>query len=233
MSHGTIFLLGGINDVWVVGHAWRRFLTASGLPHTIELIRWQQGLWATLTFADLWRTAHHRTTAAALAQRIRQTQAAKPGEPIHILAHSAGTAIAAYALEQLAPEAAITSAVFVGSGLSPHYELSAALQRTNFGILSVESWLDTFFLGIGTSLLGSADRRWGPAAGMVGFRTSSEKLHRTRWTPRFVRQGWLGGHITIAAPGFVRETLATWIRQAEESEMSGNGLRAKIQASMG
>jgi pimeloyl-ACP methyl ester carboxylesterase len=233
VSHGTIFLLGGINDVWVVGRAWRHFLKASGLPHAIELLRWQQGLWATLTFADLWRIAHHHKTAADLADRIRETQRTKPGEPVHILAHSAGTAIAAYALEQLAPQEAITSAVFVGSGLSPRYDLSLALERTTHGILSVESWLDTFFLGIGTSLLGSADRRWGPAAGMVGFRTSSEKLHRTRWTPRFVRQGWLGGHISIAAPGFVRETLAAWVRQAEDSETSGNGLRAKIQSSTG
>lgn len=233
MSHGTLFLLGGMNDVWVVGHAWRRFLKATGLPHAIELIRWQQGLWATLTFADLWRTSHHRNTATELVNRIRETQVAKPGEPIHILAHSAGTAIAAYTLEQLAPVEAITSAVFVGSGLSPHYDLSAALERTKAGILSVESWLDLFFLGLGTSIFGSADRRWGPAAGMVGFQTASEKLYRTRWTPRFVRQGWLGGHISIAAPGFVRDTLAAWIRQTEESETSGNGLRAKIQSSTG
>jgi pimeloyl-ACP methyl ester carboxylesterase len=233
MTHGTIFLLGGINDVWVVGRAWRRFLTASGLPHAIELIRWQQGLWATLTFADLWRTSHHRATAAELAERIRQTHRTKLGEPIHVLAHSAGTAIAAYALEQLAPEEAITSAVFVASGLSPHYDLTVAVQRTKSGILCVESWLDVFFLGIGTTLLGSADRRWGPAAGMVGFRTSPEKLHATRWTPRYLRQGWLGGHISIAAPGFVRETLVPWIRQAEGSDTSGNGLRAKTQSATG
>lgn len=233
MTHGTIFLLGGMNDVWVVGRAWQRYLKACELPHAIELIRWQQGFWATLTFADLWRTAHHHATAVKLAERIRETQRTKPGEPIHILAHSAGTAIAAYTLEQLAPEEAITSAVFVGSGLSPHYDLTAALQRTHIGILSVESAFDIFFLGIGTCVLGSADRRWGPAAGMVGFRMLPEKLQRLRWTPRFVRQGWLGGHISIAAPGFVRDTLAAWIRQAEASETSGNGLRAKIQASIG
>lgn len=232
-NQGTLFLLGGINDVLVVGHAWRRFLKASGLPHHIELICWQQGLWATLTFADLWRKSHHHVTATQLARCIRATQRTRPAGPIHILAHSAGTAIAAYALERLAPEEAITSAAFVASGLSPRYDLTAALDRTTYGILSVESWLDAFFLGIGTSLLGSVDRRWGPAAGMVGFRTASEKLHRVRWSPSFVRQGWLGGHISIAAPGFVRGTLAPWVRQAEGSEASGSGLRANTQSSTG
>ncbi len=241
-NRGTIFLLGGINDVWVVGRAWRRWLPTAGLPHRLELVRWQQGLWAALTFADLWRTEHHRHVAASLAARIRAVQAAYPGEHVHVLAHSAGTAITAYALEQLAPAEAITSAAFVGSGLSPGYDLSAALRRTRFGILSVESRLDAFFLGIGTRLLGTVDRQRSVAAGMVGFRPPSDpavadKLVRVRWTPRFVRQGWLGGHISIASPWFVRGTLAAWVRQAEASvgggETGGSGLRANTHSSIG
>jgi pimeloyl-ACP methyl ester carboxylesterase len=242
VNRGTIYLLGGINDVWVVGQAWRRGLKAAGLPHRIELIRWQQGFWAVVTFADLWRREHHRQVAADLAGRIRRTQAEYPGEPVHIMAHSAGTAIAALALEQLDPSEAIASAVFVGSGLSSRYDLSTALSRTQAGILSIESWFDLFFLGIGTSLLGSADRRWGPAAGMVGFRRPSdqsmaERLQSKRWRPPLIRQGWLGGHISVASPWFVRDTLAAWVRQVEgsdgETTGSGSGLRAKIQSSMG
>jgi hypothetical protein len=238
VSRGTIFLLGGINDVWVVGRAWRRWLPAAGLPHRIELIRWQQGFRAALTFADLWRTDHHRRVAADLAARIRQSQSTHPGEPVHVLAHSAGTAIAAYALEQLSPAEAITSAALVGSGLSPDYDLSAALHRTTAGILTVESRLDAFFLGVGTRLLGTADRRWSFAAGMVGFRTPSdaaaaEKLHRTQWSPRYLRQGWLGGHISIASPWFVRGTLAAWVCQAEASAEGGSGLRANTHSSTG
>jgi alpha-beta hydrolase superfamily lysophospholipase len=238
VSRGTIFLLGGINDVWVVGRAWRRWLPAAGLPHRIELIRWQQGFRAVLTFADLWRTDHHRRVAADLAARIRESQSTHPEEPVHVLAHSAGTAIAAYALEQLSPTEAVTSAALVGSGLSPDYDLSAALHRTAAGILTVESRLDAFFLGVGTRLLGTADRRWSFAAGMVGFCTPSdaavaEKLHRTQWSPRFLRQGWLGGHLSIASPWFIRGTLAAWVRQAEASAEGGSGLRANTHSSTG
>jgi hypothetical protein len=233
---GTIFLVGGINDVVLVGRGWARWLAAE-LPHRIEVVRWQQGFWATLTFADLWRTAHHRATAAGLADGIRRAQAEHPGGPVHVLAHSAGTAITAYTLEQLDPAAPVTSAVFVGSGLSAGYDLSRALGRTAAGILSVESLLDTFFLGVGTSLLGSADRVWGPAAGMVGFADPSDpeqaaKLHRARWTPWDVRQGWLGGHVSVGTPWFVRQTLVPWVQRAE-GEMTGSGLRANTQSSTG
>ncbi len=234
MSRGTIFLLGGINDVWVVGRAWRRYLPAAGLPHRIELIRWQQGFRAVLTFADLWRTEHHRRVAADLAARIRETQTAYPGE-----AGPRPRPLRRHRNRRLRPRTARPGRsgherALVGSGLSPDYDLSAALHHTKAGILTVESRLDAFFLGIGTRLLGTADRRWTFAAGMVGFRRPSDpavadKLHRTQWSPRFIRQGWLGGHVSIASPWFVRGTLAAWVRQAE----GGNGLRANTHSSTG
>jgi pimeloyl-ACP methyl ester carboxylesterase len=233
VSAGTLFLVGGINDVVLVAHGWRRFLAAD-LPHALEVIAWQQGLWAVLSFADLWRTAHHRLIAGQLADRLR---AARRAGPVHVLAHSAGTAITAYALERLDPAEPVTSAVLVCSALSPTYDLSEALRRTSYGILSVESWLDNVFLGIGTSLLGTADRRWGPSAGMVGFHAPSDpdqaaKLHQLRWTPKLVRQGWLGGHLSIGSPWFVRGTLAAWVRQAEGGT-SGSGLRANDHSATG
>lgn len=220
MTQGTIILLGGINDVWLVARNWHWALGRCDLPHSVETFRWQQGFWALLTFADLWRTSHHRNEANRLANRIRTLRRERPGDPVHLMSHSAGTALTAYALEQLQPDEAVTSAVLVGSALSPRYDLSAALRGTRYGILSVESRLDLFFLGLGTRVLGTADRRWTPAAGMVGFHeptdaAQAKKLHRTRWTWRLVRQGWIGGHSSVASPGFVRGTLVPWVRQAE------------------
>lgn len=237
MSRGTLFLVGGINDTVIVNRLWRRWLLHSGLPHRVEVVRWQQGLLAVLTFADLWRVPHHHATADRLAARIRQCQGDHPGEPVHVLAHSAGTAITAYALERLDPAAPVTSAVFVGSGLSGKYDLSAALRRTVAGILSVESWLDAFYLGLGTAMLGCVDRVWGPAAGLVGFAPPSDpeqaaKLVRLRWSAGRLRDGWVGGHLAVGAPGFVRSVLVPWVRQAEGSA-SGSGLRANTNSSSG
>lgn len=223
---GLIYLVGGINDVLLMTRSWTWALERL-LPHRIATLRWQQGLWATLTFADLWNTQHHDREAERFAYWLRSAIEERPDEPIHVIAHSAGTALTAYALERLGPTETITSAVFVGSGLSPKYDLSAALQHCRAGILAIDSPLDAFFLGLGTSLLGTVDRRWCPAAGMVGFQTPSdvklaEKLNRVCWSPwRHVRQGWIGGHLSVASPGFVRGTLVPWIRQAEGSVAVG------------
>lgn len=231
---GTIFLVGGINDVWLVRVGWGHGLTRAALPHQIEHFRWQQGVIASMTFADLWRTEHHKQSGARLASMIVSAQQ-QHGGPVHVMAHSAGTAITTYALEQLPAEHPVVSAVFVGSALSPTYDLSRAMSRCRAGILSVESWLDCVFLGIGTCMLGSCDRRFGPAAGMTGFVKECPGLHRLRWHPRFVRQGWVGGHITQASPWFIEKTIAAWIRQAEASVEPGfgKGLRANIHSSTG
>jgi pimeloyl-ACP methyl ester carboxylesterase len=218
---GTIILLGGINDMLFVTKSWQYGLRRAGMPHRVIRFIWQQGLWAMLCFADLWNTKHHRREAQRLADLIRRTQAQHPGEPIHIIAHSAGTAITAYAIEILGPNQPITSAMLVGSGLSPRFDLSSALAGTTAGIFTIESWLDCFYLGIGTCLLGTADRHWTPAAGMIGFHEpknapQATPLQAHRWKLRDVQTGWLGGHLSIAAPGFVKHILAPWIRNAEQ-----------------
>ncbi|MGL6094516.1 MAG: alpha/beta hydrolase, partial [Fimbriiglobus sp.] len=155
MPHGKIFLLGGINDVFVMTRSWRRGLAAAGLPHAIIPFAWQQGFRAMLTFADLWRTDHHRREAGRLAGLIREANATDGG-PVHVIAHSAGTALTCYALEQLEPPDAVTSAVLVGSGLSPGYDLSPAIHVCRAGMLTIDSPLDVFMLGAGTCMLGTA-----------------------------------------------------------------------------
>ena len=225
-------LRGSTTCGWSAGR--RRFLPTAGLPRGSN---WSAGNRACgrRSRSPTWRTSHHRAVAADLAT-ASASALQKPGGRSTSW-HSAGTAIKPTPWSPRRRRGGL-STVFVASGLSPRYDLSAALHRTQAGILSVESYFDVFFLGIGTTLLGSADRHWGPAAGMVGFRQPSDasvahKLHRSVWSPRFVRQGWVGGHISIAAPGFVRGTLAPWVRQAEESETSGNGLRANTHSSTG
>ena len=246
MNHGTILIICGINDVVLVRNGWPWGLRWAGLPHRIEAFPWQQGLWAALCFADLWRTRHHRRSADRLAQRIREIRQEYPRAPLHLLAHSAGTGIAAYALEQLDSAAGetVTSAAFVASGLSPGYDLSPAIRACERGLFALGSRLDLLTLGLGTTLLGTVDRCHRPAAGCVGFRAPSDpvaaaKFTQCFWTPNDLRQGWLGEHLTGASPGLARGTLAAWIRHVEADPGSdavpgpGSGFRAKIQSSIG
>lgn len=216
---GTLFLVSGVNDTGLISRGWSRGLRFAGLTHRIETFGWQQRRWwSVLTYADLWRVGYHHRKAAELADRIRVARAAGP---VHVLAHSAGTAVASYTLAQLDPAESVRSAVFVASGLSPRFDLTPALERCDAGILSVECATDVLTLGFGTSLIGTCDRRWRPAAGLVGFHVPANapayrKLHTLRWSFRHItRSGWIGGHVFSAVPGFARTILADWIRRAE------------------
>ena len=181
---------------------------------------WQQGFWAALTFADLWNTKHHHRSADQLADEIRAVRTADPDAPVHVLSHSAGTAITAYALERLTADESVTSAALVSSGLSPDYDLSAAISRCSAGLLAVTSPLDFWVLGIGTTLLGTVDRKHRPAAGAAGFHTPTDaeaaaKFTHVRWSPDQVQHGWVGGHLNTTSAGFAGRMLAGWVRHAE------------------
>lgn len=238
-SYGHIIVVGGINDVLLVRNLWPLGFRWAGLPHRVRAFCWQQGWKATLTFADLWRVSHHHRCADHLAEEIRTIRTEDPDCPIHIVAHSAGTAITAYALERLEHET-ITSAAFVASGLSPDYDLSRAIRHCSAGLLSVHSRFDLLTLGIGTTLLGTVDRKRRPAAGMLGFRSPTDPEAQQRfvqmdWNIRYSRQGWIGGHISGSSPWFAKRTLAGWIRRMEgaiDVEVEKKWLAAPALASL-
>ena len=220
MSRGTIFLVSGINDTFFVRRGWPKGLAAAGLAHDVRMFAWQQGWWAVLTFADLWRTGHHKKSADRLAADIRAVRKADPDGPVHLLGHSAGTAIIVYALERLSPDERVTSAAMISSGLSPDYDLSAAIARCSAGMLAVTSPLDLFALGMGTTVLGTVDRKHRPAAGVAGFRPPTDpdaaaKFTHLRWSPDDIKHGWVGGHLSTTDAKFANRTLAAWVRYAE------------------
>jgi hypothetical protein len=225
LQTGKIFLLDGIGGARLLPRCWAAGLRAAGLEHDLEEFYWSNGVWAAPVFADAWTLNRNRRQAEHLAERIRVYRCLHPDRPLHLLAHSGGTAIAVFALELLAPEESVTSAVLANSGLSPGYDLTPALARTTAGMLALHSPLDLFFLGLGGLLVGSMDRRRGVAAGLVGFRPPSaapevvrayERLRQLWWRPGLVRRGWLGTHVSAASGRFARGMLAPWVREVEE-----------------
>ncbi len=227
LAVGKIFLLDGINGVRLLAGMFARGLRAAGLEHALEEFRWSKGLGFAPLFFDLWNSRHQRHQADRLVERIRQYRRDYPQRPVHFIAHSGGAAIVVYALERLSEQEKVTSAILAHPGLSPIYELQPALRKTTAGILAISSLVDAFFLGFGTTVLGTMDRRFSPAAGMLGFRrgtplSSTEPVHppleQLRWHPGQIwRRGWYGFHVMAGTRRFVVGTMATWIRQAEAS----------------
>jgi pimeloyl-ACP methyl ester carboxylesterase len=219
---GAIFIVGGINDTGFVTGRWRRKLAAEFPAYDVTIFRWQQGVLAMLTFADLWRTTRHRKGGELLADRIRKAQAETRGGPVHVVAHSAGMAVTAYALSHLSEDESVASVCVVAAGVSPWFDLTGTVARCKYGFQEVSSLMDLWFLGFGTLLLGTADRVWSPAAGMVGFRaTKDPKRFAVRWRPRDILRGWVGLHTAVIGKRFVREVIADWIRQADGASPAG------------
>lgn len=218
LRHGLILVLPGIEGESYINHTIAYGLNDAGILDAIEIFDWTRG--RIFLLDNLMNTARHGRQADRLAARVRQYQQTWPGRPVHIVAHSGGAGLAAFALERLDRERPITAAVFMAPALSPRYNLAPALRRTTRGIYNLYSRHDNhFYLGAGTMAFGTIDRRRTRAAGKVGF-TMPEglpaadadvyrtKLHQEAWRWEMLADGHAGGHLGWASRRFVRNWIA-------------------------
>jgi hypothetical protein len=222
LSHGKIFVLDGVGGFRFSAPFVRDGCRDAGLPHAVEDFYWSLG-WGRV-LADLSDVEHHRAAAARLVHRIREYRRDYPGRPVHLIGFSGGTGLAVYALEMLEEGETVAGAVLCASALSPDYDLSRALSRTDGGIVAVTSGMDWLVLGAGTWLFGTMDRRNEAAAGLTGFNLPAEGtpaasayrgLRQFRWGPGLIGKGYIGGHLSSCSSAFVEHTVAGWIREAD------------------
>jgi pimeloyl-ACP methyl ester carboxylesterase len=220
MDRGLVIILPGIEgpSMWNANIA--RGLNEGGVRCGIEVYDWGTNVpgGMLINLADIER---NRAAARGLSEHIRIYQAAHPGKPVHVIGHSGGGGIAVLAAELLSRDRPLTTAILLAPALSPDYDLTEALARTRYGIFCYYSPYDAALLRVGTSMAGTIDRRFGQAAGAVGFtrpgKANSEdaspytRLHQVCWTPAMRRSGHLGGHMGWTERRFVREYLAPLI----------------------
>ena len=127
-------------------------------------------------------------------------------------------------LERLPAGTTVTGAVLLQPAISPTYELSAALARSERGIWNFHSVFDVFFDGIGTIVAGTVDGRHTPAAGMIGFRPPADldatgkglyatRLHQVPFRPEMCAAFHFGGHIGATNRVFVAERIAPLLQK--------------------
>ena len=185
LERGLVLVLPGIEGESCINHSIARGLADGGVQAAIEIFDWTTGV-ILLFLYHLRGWQRNVAQAERLVRRIVEYRRAYPGRPVHLVGHSGGGAMAVLAIERLPANVTVTSAVLLQAAISPRYDLSAALARTELGIWNFRSVLDVFFTGIGTSVAGTMDGRHTPAAGMIGFRPPSglsaadEELYATR-----------------------------------------------------
>lgn len=154
------------------------------------------------TIMDQMWYSHNRSEGRKLARTIESYLSTHPGGQVNIIALSAGTGVATFALEELRPGYSVENAIMLSSSLSADYDLSKAIPKVNGGIYFFWSPKDPVLRGV-VPILGTVDQssRETPAAGLWGAATplhapaSTRQLYRDRvrnvqWFPETDRLWW-------------------------------------------
>lgn len=169
MANGYTLILPGIEGASVFNSNLAQGLVNGGVPTAVEVDDWTTGF-APMALFHLRSTWRHRTEAERIAAKLVAYHDQYPESPIYLIGHSGGGAMAVYVMELLPEDVQVTRAILLSPALSPGYDLSLALDRTAGGIWNFYTQGDLIFTGLGTTVFGSVDGAWRPAAGMMGFR---------------------------------------------------------------
>lgn len=204
-KQGIIYILDGAGASGFTPYIFLK--TLRELPYELTHFPWGTGYMRLLS--DLTNRANMQTRADELARSMRDYKVQNPDRKIHIIAKSAGTAVALMALQQLEPDT-VESAVLLAPAVSPSFALHNALRAVRTEIVSFWSPLDLFWLGFCTSIFGTADGVPCCSSGLVGFKTPTDateaysKLRQIKWEPSMLRFHHIGDHMGNSMPAFIR-----------------------------
>lgn len=222
LEQGYTLIFPGVEGTSWFNISIARGLVDAGHEAAIEINDWTTGYWPMFVY-HLMALERNREQARQIAARICDYQDRHPDRPVTLIGHSGGAGMAVLVLEALPAERKVTQAVLLAGALSPDYDLSQALSRTERGITNFYSFGDAIYLAAGTLALGTIDRQHAVSAGAIGFRvpehlTTEERsryeelLHQEPYQLEMLRSLNLGGHFGQANRRFVAEWVAPRLR---------------------
>lgn len=213
---GITYYIGGAGPIGNVGSFdVPAGLRDAGYPGCVEVFTWQSWTHA----GDQINLARNREKAAELADRIRRYRRDHPTQPINIIALSAGTGIATFALEYLPEDIGIDRVFFLACSLSSRYDLTRALKRIRQRLYVLYSPHDRV-LNTLVWYTGTIDRSTAKEgiAGLEGFYIPAvprmdtlaqyQKVQNVPYRLEFTEVAYEGGHTDVTSRAFVRRYLA-------------------------
>ncbi|MEE8170286.1 MAG: hypothetical protein V3T70_07040 [Phycisphaerae bacterium] len=235
--YGVTYYIGGAGPFGNIGAASvPSGLQDAGYEGYTRIYTWQ-GLSTPLDQISLGR---NRGKSARLAYAIRRQKRRFPNVPISIVALSAGTGIAAFALERLPEDVTVKSVAFVASSLSSRYDLTRALRRVEERLYAFYSPHDVILQQV-VPYTKTVDRRSAEygIAGLIGFQSPMnagsdteaqyKKLENIGWRPEFALCGHDGGHTDGVSRAFVSHYIAPLLlpkRPAASEDKSSKPVRS-------
>ncbi|MEE9296633.1 MAG: alpha/beta hydrolase [Phycisphaerae bacterium] len=227
-----MFVLPGIEGRSFANRNIVRGLTDGGVDSAIRIYDWTTGTGPFGWFVHLADIRRNRIQAIRLARMIIRYQKKHPHRPVFLIGHSGGAGIVLMTLDLLRKSQPVDGVILLGAAVWPHRNLVRSLKRTRRGIWNFYTPRDFGFLGLGTSLLGTIDRKFGPGAGAIGFRVPqglseealdlySGKLIQVRYDASMWAEGNPGTHAGWTNRRFVAKRLAPIVSGRAPSP--GNG----------
>ena len=215
--HGKTFYLDGAGN-WGIGtRNFKQGLREAGFRGDIELFAWTSSF---NPLVDQLNVAGAKRRAASLARRIEKYHQAYPDNEIHVVAMSAGTGVAAWAVEQLNDDTRVSDMVLLSSSLSHDYNVAQALTNIEGKVYVYHSPRDAVLEAV--KLIGTIDGKRGvPAAGAVGLSPPDgleDRVVNIPWSKRWRVYGWHGGHSDSTSRPFVRYEVARHILDSRRPE---------------
>ncbi len=215
LNRGLVLVYTGIEGRSPFNRLICQGLVRGGVPYAIHRLDWTVGVPGAYLM-NLRYEKRNRQTAAEIADKVRNYRRMHPGRPVILLGQSGGAAMAAWTAEALGPEEPVDGVILLAAALSPEYPIGKALAASRRGIVSFYSAGDVLFLGMGTTLSGAMDGRYGSSAGRVGFKAPGAeegakwppRFYQVPWSPSMTKVGHWGGHTSTSARGFVRDYIA-------------------------
>ena len=182
-------------------------LREAGYKGNVEIYIWTTSL---IPLIDQLNIPAAKLRAAALANRIKDYRHRFPENKLNIIALSAGTGVATWAVESLDEDTKINNLVLLASSLSHDYDMSKALKYMTGKVYVYHSPHDEVLAAI--PLIGTIDGKRGVhSVGQVGLTTPagfSGRIVNTPWSRKYVRFGWTGSHTDCTRKPFIRHVIS-------------------------
>jgi hypothetical protein len=192
-------------------------LRLAGYKGDVEIYRWTSIIGgAVLDQLDI---TNAKLKAKFLSKRIEKYFSRHPGNQVNIIALSAGSGVAVWAIESLESRNKVDNLVLLGSSLSNNYPMTEALRHLKGKVYVYHSPNDPV-LEIVTNLSGTIDRKFGvECAGKVGLmppddadeatrRLYRDKIVNVAYRTSFQSYGYVGDHTSSTSSNFVSRVIA-------------------------
>ena len=201
-EQGLVWMFPGVEGGgWALTGA-RDALRDAGVRAEIRTYEWNRPLGFVTNLVEY---QENRDRAADVARQIADYRVLHPRAPIDLIGYSGGGGMALMVAEALPVSVRLRHVILAQPAVSPDYDLTEALRRVDGRLVNFCSPYDVFLLGLGTTLIGTMDRRHVASAGKNGFKLPlaltdhdlAARFEQRNWSPEALATGHVGTHYGI------------------------------------